>query len=175
MPAAVQEVQVWDRFIRIFHWSVVVLFLLDFWLLEEGDPPHEFAGYALGVLLLARFVWGFIGSRNARFASFWPTPRRLMAHMQQVKSGRLDPHEGHNPLGALMVLFLLLGLSVTVISGWMLTWDAFWGEDWLEDIHELAANAVMLAVCVHVSAVILLGHRFKIALIRPMLTGKRKL
>lgn len=173
MTSAAREIPVWDMFIRLFHWSVATLFLLDFWVLEEGDPPHEWAGYAIGCLLLMRLAWGFVGSHNARFSSFFPTPARIRQHLADMRSGHIDPAEGHNPLGGLMILFLLAMLSMTAISGWMLTWDMFWGEEWVEEWHEIAANITMLAVVIHVSAVVIMGRLLGISLIRAMITGKR--
>ena len=77
------ELVVWDPWVRIFHWSTASLFLLDYWLLEGGEPPHEYVGYAVGALLVLRLIWGLIGSRNARFSNFWPTPARLAARSMQ--------------------------------------------------------------------------------------------
>ena len=60
-----------------------------------------------------------------------------------------------------------------MITGWLLTWDQFWGEGWLEDLHELFATITMWAVVVHVSAVVVMGNVLGIRLIRTMITGKR--
>lgn len=126
----VRHVAVWDPLVRICHWSVAALFLLNYWLLEGGEDPHEWAGYAIAALLLVRVAWGFVGPHNARFASFWPTPARLRRHWRQLRQRRFDdPGEGHNPAGALMILFLMSLLAVAAISGWMQGLDRFWGED----------------------------------------------
>ena len=53
--------RVWDPFARVFHWSLVGLVVLNLWVLEEGEAPHEWAGYAAITLVLLRVVWGFIG------------------------------------------------------------------------------------------------------------------
>ena len=174
MNSSTHEVVVWDCFVRLFHWSVAFLFLADFWVFEDGTLLHDWAGYLIGFLLLARIIWGFVGSHNARFSSFFPTVPRIRAHIRAMRDNSVDPKEGHNPLGALMVLFLMFMLAVVTLSGWMLTWDAFWGEAWLEDVHELAANITMIAVVVHVSAVVIMGRILGISLIRAMITGKRK-
>lgn len=175
MSNSTTEITVWDLFIRIFHWSVATLFLLDFWVLEEGDPPHEWAGYVIGFLLIARLIWGFIGSPNARFATFFPTPARLRHHLSELRAGKIDLSEGHNPLGGAMILLLLALLAAIVMTGWMLTWDAFWGEGWLEDLHEILADITMGAVVIHISAVVIMGWRYNIPLIKTMLTGKRNI
>ena len=173
MKNSTHEIVVWDVFVRLFHWSVATLFLLDFWVLEAGDPPHNWSGYAIGFLLLGRVVWGFIGNHNARFSSFFPTPARIRQHLADMRNGTIDPAEGHNPLGGAMVLFLLSMLIAVVVTGWLLTWDQFWGEGWLEDLHELCATVTMWAVVVHVSAVVIMGNVLGIRLIRTMITGKR--
>ncbi len=77
-------------------------------------------------------------------------------------------------MGALMILFLLFMLLVTVLSGWMQELDAFWGEEWPQRLHEYAADAVMVAVVVHVAAVLLMQRLTGVALIRTMITGRRE-
>lgn len=173
MSTAPQEIRIWDAFVRIFHWTVATLFLLDFWVLEDGDPPHEWAGYLLGILLMMRIVWGFIGSHHARFSSFFPTPGRIQKHLADMKQRRFDHHEGHNPLGGAMVLLLLFMLLVIGVTGWMMNTDQFWGEDWVEELHETAAEITMILVVIHVSAVVLMTKITHIPLLRTMLTGKR--
>lgn len=71
-----------------------------------------------------------------------------------MRSGKHPYYLSHNPLGALMVLFLL-GMLLATIAGWMLTTDAYEAEEWLEDLHGLCANLVMVAVGLHIAAVIL--------------------
>ena len=169
------EITVWDWFVRLFHWSVASAFLLDFWVLEEGDWPHEWVGYYLGVLLVMRIIWGFIGPDNARFINFFPTPGRVKHHIQDLRNGRVDREEGHNPLGGAMVITLILLLAIVAMSGWMLTWDMFWGEDWVEQVHEISAELTMILVVIHIAAIIVMGRITNIPLIRTMVTGKRKL
>lgn len=71
-PASSSEASrpVWDLFVRVFHWTLVGCVLLNQFVLEEGETPHEWAGYLAAALVVARFVWGFIGSRHARFSDF---------------------------------------------------------------------------------------------------------
>jgi len=170
---SVHEVTIWDRFIRLFHWSVAGAFLLDFWVLEEGDPPHEWVGYFLGVLLILRIIWGFIGPHNARFSSFFPTPTRVRQHLSDLRQNEIDRNEGHNPLGGAMVITLIVILAIVAMSGWMLTWDMFWGSDWVESVHEISSEVTMVLVVIHVAAIIVMGRFTRIPLIRTMITGKR--
>lgn len=167
------NIMIWDRFVRFFHWSTALLFILNYGFLEEGETLHQWAGYTLGVLLILRIIWGFIGSHQARFINFYPTLTGIKQHIKAVQQRQVDPREGHNRLGGAMVIALLFLLSLTALSGWLLTWDYFWGEEWLESCHEISANITLALVFIHVSAVIIISRLTGIPLIRTMMTGKR--
>jgi cytochrome b len=165
---------VWDRFVRVFHWTLVGTVLLNQFVLEEGDPPHEWAGYLAAALVLARIVWGFIGSRHARFSDFFPTPSRLRRHLQALRSGHPEHHWGHNPLGALM-MFLLMGLVLALgVTGWMQGLDAFWGEEWLQELHETLADALMLSAGLHAASAVVMGRIERTRLVKAMVTGVKE-
>ena len=83
-PISSPPVRVWDLFVRIFHWSLVACVFLNF-LVEEGEAPHQWIGYAASALVAARIVWGFVGSRYASFSDFFPTPTRLRQPVWRVK------------------------------------------------------------------------------------------
>lgn len=71
---------VWDRFVRLFHWSLVSCVLLNYFVLEQGEWQHRWVGYLACALVTARIVWGFIGSRHARFTDFFPKPAHVKHH-----------------------------------------------------------------------------------------------
>ncbi|MFY8087019.1 MAG: cytochrome b/b6 domain-containing protein, partial [Rubrivivax sp.] len=133
---------VWDAFVRLFHWGTVLGVVLNLWVLEEGETAHRYVGYALCAGVLLRVVWGFVGTRHARFASFWPTRQRLSLHWQALKARQPDAHAGHNPLGALAMLMLMALVLLLGLTGWMQGTDAFWGDEWLEELHEGLATAL---------------------------------
>lgn len=169
-----ESVRVWDRFVRFFHWSLVGCVAANLLLLEEGDPPHRWAGYLAAALVLARIVWGFVGSRHARFADFFPTPSRLAGHWRQLRAGQDDPHPGHNPLGALMML-ALMGLVLALGgTGYLMGTDAYWGEEWLEELHEGLANVLMACAGLHVLGALLMSRRSRVNLVRAMVTGVKQ-
>ena len=162
---------VWDLFVRVFHWTLVSSVLLNCFVLEEGDPPHEWAGYLAAALVVSRIVWGFIGSRHARFSDFFPTPDRLRQHLQAMRSGHPEHHWGHNPLGALM-MFLLMGLVIALgITGWMQGLDAFWGEEWLQELHEVLADALLVSAGLHAASALVMGRIERTRLVKAMFTG----
>ncbi|NVK41390.1 MAG: cytochrome b/b6 domain-containing protein [Oceanospirillaceae bacterium] len=172
---ALEAKTIWDPVVRLFHWSLALAFLLNYAVLEEGETAHEWVGYYCLAILSVRILWGFVGPRNARFADFFPTPARVRHHLALLRQGRIEAHDGHNPLGGLMILALMAGVTLTGITGWMLELDAFWGEDWAEELHEVMANLTMLLVFVHVSAVLLFSWLGPVNLVRTMITGRRKL
>lgn len=174
LSSSAQARPVWDRFIRVFHWSLVSCVLVNYFVLGDGKTLHQWVGYLAAALVVARIVWGFIGSRYARFSSFFPTPARLGRHIRQLKSGKPEMHWGHNPVGALMILALIslvLGLGVT---GWMQTLDAFWGDELLMDVHEVLGNLLIGLATLHALAAIVMGRLERTRLIRAMFTGVKE-
>ncbi len=174
MRASVSSTQVWDRFVRLFHWSLVGCVLLNQFVLEEGETAHQWLGYAAVALVAARIVWGFIGSQYARFADFFPTPARLRAHVGEMLRGTPSHHPGHNPLGALMML-ALMGLVLALgLTGWMQTLDAFFGTEWVQDVHGWLADALIISAGLHAAAALLMGRLERTRLVKAMVTGVKE-
>ena len=169
-PVSSPPVRVWDLFVRIFHWSLVACVFLNF-LVEEGETLHKGIGYAASALVAARIVWGFVGSRHARFADFFPTPARLRQHLSALLAGQPEHHVGHNPLGALMMLALLALVLALGLTGHLQTTDMFWGDEWLEELHEGLANALLGLAGLHAAAAIVVGRLERTNLIGAMITG----
>ena len=106
--------------------------------------------------------------------TFFPTPRRLHAHVEAVRQGQFHGSPGHNPLGGLMVLLLLTLLLALGFTGWLQGTDAFWGEDWVQELHEVLANTLMLAVGLHALAAVVMSRLERVGLIRAMITGPKE-
>lgn len=168
------EVRVWDPFVRIFHWGLVACIALNEFVIDDGERVHQWIGYAASALVLARIVWGFVGTRHARFADFWPTPARLRAHLADLLAGRHGAQVGHNPLGALMMLALLAVVLALGASGWLQTTDAFWGEEWLQELHEELAEALLGLAGVHVAAALLMSVVERTNLVAAMVSGIKR-
>jgi cytochrome b len=169
----VATVRIWDRFVRVFHWTLVGAFFVAWFSTESIGLVHKTAGYLAIALVIARIVWGFVGSRHARFASFVPSPRVLLGYVRALVRGREPRCAGHNPLGALMILLLMAAVLTIGISGWMLTLDAFWGNETVETMHTWAVDATLLAVVLHATANVAASLRHRENLIASMITGRK--
>ncbi len=165
-----QPVRVWDPFVRVFHWSLVSCVLLNF-IVEEGEALHQALGYAASALVGARILWGFVGTRHARFADFFPTPDRLRRHFASLLAGQREHHVGHNPAGALMMLALMAFVLLLGLTGYMQTTDMFWGDEWLEEVHEALASTLLGLAGLHAAAAIIMGRLERTNLIGAMITG----
>lgn len=166
--------RVWDPFVRLFHWSLVGAVALELWLLEAGDPPHRWVGYAAAALVLLRLAWGFVGPRHARFADFWPTPTRLRAHLRAWRGGPAPASPGHNPLGALMMLTLMLLVLLLALTGWLQGTERFWGDETVQELHEILADALLALAGLHAAAALVVGRLERTRLVKAMFTGVKE-
>jgi cytochrome b len=172
-PDAVATVPVWDVPVRLVHWLMVAC-VAGAWLTAERESwrlLHVTLGYTLGGLVAFRAVWGLVGSRTARFASFVRGPAAVVRYLRSLLHGTPEHHAGHNPAGALAILALLAVSAVLVASGHALYAEL--GGEWLEDAHELAANGLIALVAVHVAGVVVSSVLHRENLVRAMVTGRR--
>lgn len=167
-------VKVWDPFVRLFHWTLLTLFVIAFVTGDEVERLHIAAGYGIAALLALRLVWGFIGPHNARFSSFVRSPRAVLAYLRDVANFRAPRLLGHNPAGGAMIVLLLAALIGTSVTGYMMTTDAYWGAKWVEKVHEALAHGTLILVGLHVLGVAassLLHHE---NLVKAMWTGRKR-
>jgi cytochrome b len=169
--APVESVRVWDRFVRLFHWGLVGCVLVNYFVLTDGEDLHQWLGYAATALVLARVVWGFVGSAHARFSDFFPTPQRIRADLAAWRSGRVPRHSGHTPLGAVMMLVLMLTVLGLGLTGWLQTTDWFWGDERMQEVHEFLGQALISLAVLHAAAAIVMGRLERTNLVKAMFTG----
>jgi len=105
----------WDPIVRITHWSIALAVLANAVVTEEGSGPHIWVGYGLAAILGLRLLWGLVGPAEARFSAFWPSPRKALAHLRDIRTGKVVHHTSHNPLGAMMV-YAIWGCLLTIIG-----------------------------------------------------------
>ena len=173
-PPQAARVFVWDVPVRVFHWLLAAAFAGAL-LTAESERlrvTHVRLGYAIAGLVLFRIVWGFAGSRYARFSSFVTGPSAVWRYLRAVPTARPEHHVGHNPAGAAVIL-ALLGLALTTgLTGW-LGYEELAGE-WVTEAHELAAYAMLALVGVHVAGVLLASLRHRENLVAAMVTGWKR-
>ena len=170
---------VWDLPVRLFHWLLAALILFSWWTVHNHHTDwHIWSGCAILTLLIFRTLWGFVGSSTARFASFVRGPRGLAAYWRGKWEG-----VGHNPLGALSVLALLLAVAVQVGLG-LIAEDEdgiYMGplsrlvstdtSDKARDVHELWFNVILALIALHLLAILYYRFRGR-KLTMPMITGR---
>lgn len=167
-------VRVWDRFVRTFHWALVSCVLVNYFVVDDGETLHQWLGYAASALVLARVVWGFVGTPHARFSSFFPTPARLAHHVRLMWARQPEHTVGHNPLGALMMLALMAFVLALGVTGFLQTTDRFWGDEWLQDLHALLGHALIASAGLHAAAALIMGRLERTRLVRAMVTGVKQ-
>lgn len=168
------EVQVWDPLVRVFHWSLVAAFAAAWISGEEWERLHVFLGYIVVSLVTFRLVWGVIGPKHARFSDFVYRPSRVMSYLRDTMALRARRYLGHNPAGGAMVVALLAVLIVVSTTGFMMTTDAFWGFEWVEDAHEAAVNVTLVLVAAHILGVAVASWEHRENLVRSMITGRKR-
>lgn len=164
---------VWDLPVRVFHWLLVASFA-GAWLTAESERwrlVHVTLGYTMAGLVGFRLVWGLVGTRHARFASFVRGPRAAFAYVRSLLGPRPQHHTGHNPAGALAIVGLLGLIALTAASGWA-TYNEVGGH-WLEELHEASANALLILVGVHLAGVLVGSLIHRENLVRSMFTGRK--
>jgi len=111
------SVRVWDILVRLFHWSLVISFTIAYFTSEQESPWHIYSGYTVAGLVLFRLIWGFIGTRYARFNQFIYSPAKVIEYAQGLIRRHPPYYAGHNPAGGWMIVALLIGLTVITITG----------------------------------------------------------
>ncbi len=181
------KVRLWDGPVRIVHWLLVALIGFSWWASDDHLDWHQWSGYTIIALVVFRIFWGFAGAGAARFSSFVRGPRATLGYLKTLGSRAPSTTPGHNPLGALSILVLLLLLMAQLGTGlFAVDVDAYQGGPLsdrvsfelgrqLADIHDLIFHALQAVVGLHVAAVLFYLVWKRTNLISPMITGQREL
>ena len=179
--------RVWDLPTRLFHWLLVLLVPASYVTMKLNlMDVHMALGLVMLALLLFRWVWGLIGSDTARFARFLGNPLAALRHLGRIGTREPDTRIGHNPAGGWMVLLMLLLLSIQVGAGLCANDGGinegplakYVGQTWsdrLSFVHALNFKLILAAIALHLVAIIVYVSVKKQNLVRPMLTGKKRL
>ncbi len=184
-------VAVWDGWVRLFHWGAVACIAVSYASAQaEAWQVHYLSGYALLALLIFRILWGLAGSENARFATFLRSPLAGLKELARFTRREPDTETTHNPAGAWMVLVLLLMLLVQAVSGLFTNHDVGFTysahgplansvseatSEWASGLHVTFINLLLAAIGLHVLAVLAYALVKRQDLVRPMVTGMKRL
>jgi len=178
-------IRVWDLPIRLCHWLLVVFITASFVTINLGDEFtqwHAYFGYSILTLLVFRVIWGFVGSTHARFASFFPSKKAIFDYL----SGSSPRVLGHNPIGAISIVVLLLVLSIQVVTGLFIDDEvSFQGplakyvsssvSSLLSGIHEGNQVVILMLIAIHIAAIIFYKKFKREDLIKPMISGDKEI
>ncbi|WP_413944029.1 cytochrome b/b6 domain-containing protein [Bdellovibrio sp. HCB-162] len=166
------RIYVWDVFVRLFHWVLVLCIFLNYFLTEEGEKPHAVIGYIAAGFVTVRFIWGFFGSYYARFSTWLASPGTVFRYLRNFKSRRV--YMSHNPIAGWMMIFLMLCVIGLGLTGFMMGTDRFFGEEWVERLHDIIADVMMAAVVIHVLGALYESYHEKQNLVAGMIHGYKK-
>jgi cytochrome b len=179
----------WDWPVRAVHWAIVALLAVLLATAFAGNEWlvwHMRAGETVLALVLFRILWGFAGSRHARFSAFVRGPGRAFAYARSLIRPSHAIYAGHNPLGGWMVVALLLALLVQAGLGLFTNDDVLYEgpfvryvskelSDTLSTLHRRNAWVVITLASAHILAALAYLAAFRENLITPMVTGDKLL
>jgi len=178
--------KVWDLPTRLFHWSLLVALLYSCVSVEifEDMQQHFYAGYCVLTLLLFRLAWGIIGSRYSRFRSLIFSPTEIIGYARHL-AVKDHKYRGHNPLGGLSAMAILLVLISQVTAGLFSNNDYFYGplsglvssqvSAWFTRLHSNTTYVVYTLIALHVFAIAYYQFAKNQSLTKAMITGKKDL
>ncbi|MGV0909424.1 cytochrome b/b6 domain-containing protein [Martelella sp. FOR1707] len=199
--AAIAPPDPWDPVVRLSHWLIAAAVIINGLISEPGGAIHIWIGWIAMAVLVIRLVWGFIGPREARFTAFLPDPRAAVSHLFSLVRGKPKEYPSHNPAGAIMVYALWACLAAVIATGLILTdaktpitianeraaveqgdWSVLAGDDEgeepaedsgeiVKEIHETAANLMLVLALIHVAGVAAESYALRRNLVRPMIKG----
>ena len=180
-------IRVWDLPTRLFHWTLAIAVFYSWFSMEvlENMQQHFYSGYVVLSLLLFRLVWGLVGSYYARFSSFPCSPRSILNYLKGLRSPKPERYLGHNPLGSLSAILMILLVLVQAVLGLFSSDDYFFGPlsglvdskvmTWASEMHLLNSNAVFAVIGLHIAAILYYQLIKKERLTKAMITGDKVL
>lgn len=184
----ISQIKIWDPVVRFFHWSLVTAFIIAYVTEEDFLVLHSWAGYLVLILLAIRIIWGFIGTRYARFSDFLYSKETIIRFLKDTLQQKARRYLGHNPAGGAMIMLMMISLLITCVSGVVLLGadehtgplafiftqqESTW-EEVLEEVHEFFANFTLLLIIIHLAGVFVESRIHKENLVSAMITGLKE-
>jgi cytochrome b len=176
---------IWDLPLRLFHWLLVASLIASYATAKLGFDWmrwHLYLGYWTLGLLLFRILWGFCGPRHARFSSFLRAPSAIWSYLRNLFDKDTARSIGHNPLGGLMAIVMLLLVALQAVTGLFTSDDVVWAGPYnaavspaiagtLSKLHNFNFNILLGAVGLHIAAISFYAWYKRQNLLVPMLHG----
>lgn len=171
-----KRVLIWDLPVRLFHLLLAVAFVGAFAIAQLADDEspwfsaHMLLGLLMAFMVVLRVLWGLFGTRHARLGSFAFGPRAVLGYLGGAIRGRAARHAGHNPGAAAAIFAMFVCVIGLAVTGIMMAK----GNESAEDLHELLAYGLLVAVIAHLVGVALhtIHHRENIT--RSMIDGTKE-
>jgi len=182
-----QQEKIWDPVTRLWHWVLVLAvgigWSLGKFMSFDNIQWHFYLGYLVLGLMLFRYLWGFIGPAPIRYPALLPTPRGLSAYLRHLGQREPSGTPGHNPLGSISVILMLISITAQAVTGLFIVSDDFFESGPLASYvseatvnrltwwHHLNANFILALVVLHVGAILFYLLWKKENLVKPMISG----
>jgi len=176
-------------YIRFFHWSLVVIFVILFITGERGDGTdmlHIYFGYLLTSIIFSRILWGFIGNSDALWWKYLHSPVQVISYLRNIfKKGHRN-YQLHNPAGSSMILVMIFLLVVLTVSGILLEavlefeGVMYFISNYVTDsqavivkkMHGMVAHLMLFGIAFHIAGVVYSSYAYKVNMPLMMVTGK---
>jgi len=182
-----QQEKIWDPVTRLWHWVLMLAVSIGWsfgkYMSFDNVQWHFYLGYLVLGLMLFRLLWGFIGPSPVRFPALLPTPAGLLTYLRQVGQRKPSGTPGHNPLGSISVMLMLISITAQAVTGLFIVSDDFFESGPLASYvseatvnrltwwHHLNSDFILVLVVLHVGAILFYLLWKKENLVKPMITG----
>jgi cytochrome b len=179
--------KIWDPVTRLWHWVLVLTVGVGWsfgkFMSFDTIQWHFYLGYLTLGLMIFRHLWGFIGPAPVRYRALLPTPGNLLNYLRNVGQRKPSGTAGHNPLGSLSVILMLLAITAQALTGLFIESEDFYESGPLAGYvteamvsrltwwHRLNADFILILVVLHVSAILFYLIWKRENLITAMITG----
>lgn len=157
----------WSLTVRLTHWAVAAGVIINFF--NETGYWHRVIGYACILFALLRLIDGLWLSRLPASKFFVPKLADIKLHLNEISTGQMAHHDGHNPLGQLAVYVMWLLILLLGFTGWLSRTDMYWGEDLPVQMHEVLSDLLQVMVVLHLFAVVLMSKLQHRNLVKAMI------
>lgn len=179
--------KVWDPVTRLWHWVLALAVGIGWsfgkFMTFDTIQWHFYIGYLILGLMLFRYLWGFIGPEPVTYRAIIPSPRSTIEYLRHI--GRREPSgsRGHNPIGSLSVIAMLIVITAQAVTGLFIESDDFFEYGPLAGYvseatvsrltwwHHFNADVILILVVLHVVAILFYLLWKKENLIKPMING----